>query len=155
MRASNLLRKVPTVTVGDPVAKAVRILTEERLPGLIVVDDKGRPHSVVPGTQVLKMAVLHAYHDDPALVRTIDEAHADQFWSELGDRTVGDTLPDKAGKPIRNAKPVTVRDDATILEVATTMLRERSPLIAVADRDGTLVGAITLNSLLSTLTPEQ
>ncbi len=31
------------------------------------------------------------FHDgagsDPALARTIDEAHADRFWTELGDRT--------------------------------------------------------------------
>lgn len=145
MKAGSIAVTVPTVTVGDPVTHAVRLMTEQELPGLIVVDKAGRPKTVIPGTQVLRMAVLHAYHDDPALVRTIDEAHADLFWQELGNRSVGDCLPTKP------AKSVSVRSDATLLELATVMLRERSPLVAVVDRDGSLVGAVTLNGLLSTL----
>ena len=77
MRASDIAVRVPTVTLSDPVSRAVRVMTQEQLPGLIVVDDDGRPKLVIPGTQVLRMAVLDSYQDDPALVRTIDEAHAD------------------------------------------------------------------------------
>ena len=144
MRASDIAVRVPTVTLSDPVSRAVRVMTQEQLPGLIVVDD-GRPKLVIPGTQVLRMAVLDSYQDDPALVRTIDEAHADLFWQEPGNRTVGDCLPTKP------AKAVTVAPEATLLELATLMLRQRSPLVAVVDSSGTLIGAITLNRLLSSL----
>ncbi|MFD1546033.1 CBS domain-containing protein [Nonomuraea guangzhouensis] len=145
MQARDIAVTLPTVSVGDPVAKAVRVMALGRLPGLIVVDDQARPWTVLPGTQVLRLAVPGAYREDPALARTIDEAHADLFWEELGDLTVGDCLPRQP------ARPVTVALDATLLEVAALMARLRSPLVAVVDRDGALVGAITLERLLTNL----
>ncbi|UPK76460.1 CBS domain-containing protein [Nocardioidaceae bacterium SCSIO 66511] len=146
MRASDIAVQVPTVTLGDPVSHAVRVMTKNHLPGLIVIDENRKPRLVIPGTQVLRMAVLHSYQDDPALVRTIDEAHADLFWQEPGNRTVGDCLPPKP------EKAVTALPDATMLELATSMLRKRSPLVAVVDKAGVLIGAITLNRLLDILT---
>src|SRR5690606_16100627 len=104
-----------------------------------------KPRIVIPGTQVLRMAVLHSYQDDPALARTIDEAHADRFWQDLGNRTVGECLP---GYP---AKPVTASLDATLLELATLMGRLHSPLVAIVDHTHALVGAVTLNRLLINL----
>jgi CBS domain-containing protein len=44
-----------------------------------------------------------------------------------------------------------VPPEATLLEVAALMARLRSPLVAVVDRAGVLVGAITLDRLLRTL----
>jgi CBS domain-containing protein len=41
-----------------------------------------------------------------------------------------------------------VDPDATVLEVAAIMARMRSPLVAVAERGGQLLGAITLDALL-------
>lgn len=145
MKAGDIAEDMATVTVNAPVSEAVRVMTQAHLPGLIVVDERSRPTMVVPGTQVLRMAVLHAYQDDPALVRTIDEAHADLFWQELGNRTVGDCLP---GKP---TKPITTPAGATLLELATLMARQHSPLVAVVDNGGVLIGGITLNRLLINL----
>jgi CBS domain-containing protein len=145
MRARDIAVNVPTVTADDPVAKAVRVMVVGRLPGLIVVDGGRRPWTVLPGTQVLRLAVPGAYQEDPLLARTIDETHADRFWQELGDLTVGDCLPH------RPARPVTVPVGATLLEVAALMARLRSPLVAVVDVDGVLAGAITLERLLTSL----
>lgn len=145
MHASNIAVNLPTVTVNDPVTKAVRLMALGRMPGLIVVDGRGRPATVLPGTQVLRLAVPGAYQEDPALCRTIDEAHADLFWGELGELTVGDCLPRQP------PTPATVPLDATLLEVAALMARLRSPLVAVVGRDGALTGAITLERLLTSL----
>ncbi|MFD5829239.1 CBS domain-containing protein [Lentzea sp. NPDC060358] len=145
MQARDIAINVPTVTVDDPVAKAVRVMAVNRLPGLIVVDDRARPWTVLPGTQVLRLAVPSSYQEDPALARTIDENAADSFWVELADRTVGDVAPRQ------RAKPATVRDDATLLEVAALMARQHSPLVAVVDETGALVGAITLDRLITSL----
>jgi CBS domain-containing protein len=145
MQARDIAVPVPTVTVADPVAKAVRVMAVSRLPGLVVVDDRGRPAFVLPGSQVLRLAVPNSYQEDPALARVVDEAHADQFWLELADLTVGDCAP-RFG-----AKPVTVRSDATLLEVAALMARQHSPLVAVVDDRGALVGAITLERLITSL----
>ncbi|MBN6038306.1 CBS domain-containing protein [Amycolatopsis sp. 195334CR] len=145
MQARDIAANVPTVTVDDPVAKAVRVLAVSRLPGLIVVDAAGRPRIVLPGTQVLRLAVPDAYQEDPALCRAVDEAHADRFLEEIGGRTVGDCLP---RQPV---KPVVAAVDATLLELAALMARTHSPLVAVVEPDGTLAGAITLARLLTSL----
>ena len=79
------------------------------------------------------------------LARTIDEVSADVFWLELGDLTVAACLP---RQPMQVAR---VPLDATVLEVAALMARLRSPLVAVVDSAGVLVGAITLARLLSAL----
>lgn len=143
MQAQQIAVAVPTVTVHDSVARAVRLMALRRLPGMIVVDEQGRPRAVLPGTQVLRMAVPDAYRADPVLARTIDEARADLFWEELGNLTVGDCLPREP------ARVTTVGLDGTLLEVAALMARQRSPLVAVVDGAGVLVGAITLERVLA------
>ena len=145
MQAREIAVKLPTVTSADPVAKAVRLMVVNRMPGLIVVDDAGKPLAVLPGTQVLRLAIPGSYQSDPALARTIDEVHADLFWLEPGNLTVGDCLPNQA------TKPATVPLQATLLEVATLMARQHSPLVAVVDEKGILVGAVTLERLLTSL----
>jgi CBS domain-containing protein len=142
MRAGDLAAPFPTVTLATPAIEAAGLLAGQNLPGLIVVDDRGRPLTILPGTQVLRMAVPQYCQDDPALARVIDEAAADVFLRELGERTVAEVLPRE-----RRELPV-VDPGATVLEVAALMARVRSPVVAVADRGGTLRGAITLDALL-------
>lgn len=145
MHASDIAVEFPTITLDDPVTRAVKIMGDRRIPGLIVVDHKSRPRCVLPGSQVLRMIIAPTYQRDPALVRTIDEAHADLFWQELGNRTVGDCLPPQP------TKQVAVHEDATLLEVAGLMARMHSPLVAVVGTDGRLTGCITLTMLLANL----
>ncbi|MFC0550220.1 CBS domain-containing protein [Planotetraspora thailandica] len=144
MRAHDLVAPFPTVTLDLPVEQAARLLADQDLPGLIVLDERGRPFSILPGTQVLRLAVPRYCQDDPALARVIDEAHADTFLRALGERTVRDSLP---GRP--RELPVT-DPDATLLEVAALMARTHSPVVAVVD-GGELLGAITLQALMDRL----
>lgn len=142
MRARDLAVSVPPVRVGDPVSRAVKVMVNEGLPGVIVVDWDDKPRYVLPDSQVLKLMVAQ-YSGDSALARTIDEAHADQFWSGVGTRSIGDCLK------LDEAKLVKVRAEATVLEVAIAMSQLRTPLIAVVDAADKLVGCITLNGLLA------
>jgi hypothetical protein len=93
MQSGDIAVSFPTVTIADPVAKAVRMMAVGRMGGL----------------------------------------------------SVGDCLP---RQPLR---PATVALDATLLEIAALMARLRSPLVAVVDADGVLVGTITLERLLTSL----
>ena len=145
MQAHEIAVTPPTVRIDDPVSKAVQLMVVNRLPGVVVVDGSDRPVAVLPGTQVLRLVIPESYRDDPALVRTVDEVHADLFWHGPGNLTVGDCLP----SPV--PKPATVLPDATLLEVATVMATKRSPLIAVVDRNGRFTGAVTLERLLTSL----
>jgi CBS domain-containing protein len=145
MRARDLAAPFPTVTANTPALEAARLLAGQNLPGLIVVDEAGRPATILPGTQVLRMAVPSYCQDDPALARVIDEAAADVFLRGVGDRTVAELLPRE-----RRELPV-VDPGATVLEVAAVMARSRSPLVAVAQKNGRMLGAITLDALLDRL----
>jgi CBS domain-containing protein len=144
VRARDLVELFPTVTVDTPAVEAARLLAGQNLPGLIVVDERGRPVTILPGTQVLRMAVPRYCQDDPALARVVDEAAADLFLRELGERTVAECLPAE-----RRELPV-VDPDATVLEIAAVMARMRSPLVAVMGRgsQAELLGAVTLDTLL-------
>ncbi|WP_431925291.1 CBS domain-containing protein [Nonomuraea jabiensis] len=142
MRARDLLADFPTVAVDTPVVDAARMLAEQDLPGLIVVDDDGSPFTILPGTQVLRLAVPGYCQDDPALARVVDEAHADAFLQALDGRTVREALP-------RQPRELPVTDpEATVLELAALMARTHSPLVAVVDGDRRLIGAVTLQGLL-------
>lgn len=145
MLARDIAIQVPTVTMNDSIAHAIQVMALGRLPGLIVLDERQRPRVVLPGTQVLRLAVPVAYQEDTALTRTVDEAHADVFWHEIRDRTVGECIG------THTPRPVIVKRSATLLELATLMARQRSPLVAVVDDAGLLAGAVTLDRLLSAL----
>jgi CBS domain-containing protein len=125
MRAGDLATPFPTVTADTAAVQVARLLAEQDLPGLIVVDDRGRPSTIPPGTQVLRMAVPRYCRDDPALARVVDEAAADVFLDGLGARTVAEVLPQQPRE-----LPV-VDPDATVLEIAAVMARTRTPLVAV------------------------
>ncbi len=147
MRAGDLAAPLPTVALSTAAIEAARVLAGLNLPGLIVVDERGRPVTILPGSQVLRMAVPQYCQDDLALARVFDEASADLLLHGLGDRTVEECLPRE-----RRELPV-VDAHATVLEVAALMARARSPLVAVVGPDGTMRGAITLDALLDRILP--
>ncbi|MFI6814162.1 CBS domain-containing protein [Nonomuraea sp. NPDC050328] len=144
MRARDLVAPFPAVSLDTPVLQAARLLADQDLPGLIVVDEHGRPSSILPGTQVLRLAVPGYCMDDPALARVVDEAHADRFLDALADRKVRAALP-----PEPRELPIT-GPQATALELAALMARTHSPLVAIVE-DGRLLGAVTLQALLDRL----
>jgi CBS domain-containing protein len=142
MRARDLAAPFPTVALDTPAVEAARLLAGQDLPGLIVLDERGYPSTILAGTQVLRMAIPQYCLDDPALARVIDEAAADMFLREIGDRTVAQALPRQT------PDLAVVAPDATVLEIAALMVRTRTPLVAVVDKDKTMLGAITLDALL-------
>ena len=142
MRAGDVSIAMSTVAEDMPAREAVKVLAAQDLPGLIVVDHRGRPLTVLAGTQVLRMALPSYCQDDPALARVIDEAAADVIFDGIGDRTVAGLLPKN-----RPELPA-VSADATLLEVASVMARSQVPLVAVVDKDRVMIGAITLDGLL-------
>lgn len=145
MQARDLSVTMPKITAADTVITAVQAMVVRRLPGLVVVDSARRPVVVLPGTQVLRLAVPSTYQDDPSLAHAVDEESADTFWRDLVGLTVGQCLP--AHPP----RPAEVRGDATLLQVAALMARSRSPLVAIVDAERVLTGVVTLERLLTGL----
>jgi predicted transcriptional regulator len=142
MRASDVARPFSTVTEKTSAREAVTVLAAQDLPGLVVVDDRGRPLTILAGSQVLRMALPSYCQDDPALARVVEESVADVIFDGLGERTVAELLP-----RTRPELPA-VAPNATMLEVASVMARSNVPLVAVVGADKVMTGVITLDGLL-------
>ena len=134
--------KFPTIDLDTDAADAARLLAERRLPGLVVLDGQGRPHSVLPGSQVLRFIIPGYVQDDPMLARVFDERHADAMTAKL------------AGTPVRTllraerTEPPVVDGKATAVEIAAVMARLHSPLVAVTEH-GRFLGVVTVSALLA------
>ena len=148
MRARELARPFPVVFPDTDASDAARAMAAERLPGLIVCGDDGRPWTVLPGSQVLRFLIPAYVQDEPGLARALDEQAADELCRRLEHRTVRDLLP----RPQDLDELPVVDSDATGLEVAAVMARMHSPLVAVVD-GAEVVGAITVSQLLDYLLP--
>lgn len=57
MRACELAEWFPVVSLTTDALTAARTMGDQRHPGLIVCDGDGRPHAVLPGTQVLRFMI--------------------------------------------------------------------------------------------------
>ncbi len=146
MRARALARAMPTVAVDTDAMQAAQLMAAERLPGLIVCREDGRPYTILPGSQVLRFLIPTYIQDDPRLARAFDEKASDEMVGKLARRTVHDLLP----KPQDVDELPVVDGDATTVEVAAVMARMHSPLVAVVAGERVL-GAITVGRLLSHL----
>lgn len=148
MRARDLAVQYETVALDSEALDAARLMAEHRLPGLLVVDEKGAPAAVLPASQMIKVLVPGYVVEDPTLAAVVDERHADRLCQALSGRSVRDCLSNTAPTP-----PVAAPDD-TALEVAALMAQVRSPLVAVVDRSERgvrLLGVITASHLLERL----
>jgi hypothetical protein len=148
MRARQLAGPFPSVRLDTPAIEAARLLAGQDLPGLIVLDRADRPFTVLPGPDVLRMALPRYCIDDPALAGVIDEAAADIFIRGLGKRAVEQCLPTP-----RRELPAVAPDD-TVLEIAALMARSHSPLVVVVDPVEGFLGAITLDTLMDRILAE-
>jgi CBS domain-containing protein len=148
VRARDLAVAYESVSVDSDATEAARLMAEQKLPGLLVLDEHGAPRAILPASQLIKVLLPAYVIDDPSLAAVVDEKHADRLCQALRGRTVADCLPRDVTPP-----PVAAPDD-TALEVAALMARVRSPLVAVAEKakDGThLLGVITASHLLHEL----
>lgn len=141
MRAEKIAEEFPVVALDSNALDAVRLLATRRLPGLVVTDAAGRPFTILPASQVVRLLVPPYVQEDPSLAGVLSESMADQVADKLGGKTVEAVLP----KP--PPEMATVNSDDTIVEVAAIMARNRSPLVAVMSGER-LVGVITATRIL-------
>lgn len=148
MLARDLVRPYPLVAADSDTLTAARLVAEGDLPGVLVTDSEGAPFAVLSAARLLELIVPAYVLDDPRLAGVVDEPHADRLCEVLAGRRVIDCLPSQHRMP-----PVVAPDD-TALEVASLMVRERSPLVAVVDTGGErprTLGVISSAQLLDRL----
>lgn len=145
MIARDLAAPCPSIGMDDDVLDAVRMMAEQRLPGIVVCERSGRPTRILPGSQVLRFVIPRYVQDDAALARVISGRASEMLLSELGGKKVRDVLSDPPDVELAVANP-----DDTVLELAALMARVHSPLVAVVE-DNLLIGCVTLPRLLEVL----
>jgi CBS domain-containing protein len=141
MRADQIAEDFPVVTSTSNALDAGRLIAERRLPGLVVTDADGKPLTILPASQVVRMLVPSYVQDDPSLAGVLSETMADHIADAIGDKPVSAILPKRLPDMPK------VKADDTIVEVAAVMAHDRAPLVAVVDGDR-LVGVITASRLL-------
>lgn len=149
MRAGELAEPFPTVSLSTQALQAARMIGEARLPGLIVCENDGAPHTVLGGSQVLRFMIPQYIQDDPALARVYDDVSSERLLGKLSDRRVSDLLPKRQD---RDDLPV-VDADATTVEIAAVMARLHSPVVGVVE-GGRVIGAVTVSRLFEHLFPD-
>lgn len=148
MYAADLVEDFPVVHLGDDALVATRLLAEQGLPGLVVVDDDGGPLVVLPASQVLRFALPQYVEEDPSLARMYAEPEADRFCEALRGKTVRALMPSRQYLPRHDRDRPLVQGSDTLIEVASTMSRQHSPVVAVVSDDGRVLGVITVHRLL-------
>ena len=141
MHADQIAEEFPVVASTSNALDAGRLMAKRRLPGLVVTDADGKPVTILPASQVVRMLVPNYVQDDPSLAGVLNESMADHIADAIGEKTVAEILP----KPLPDMP--TVNSDDNIVEVAAVMAHERAPLVAVVEK-GRLVGVITASRLL-------
>jgi CBS domain-containing protein len=141
VRAEQIVEEFPVVAATSNALEAGRLMAERRLPGLVVTDTDGKPLTILPASQVVRLLVPTYVQDDPSLAGVLNESMADRIADAIGDKPVSAILP----KPLPTMAKV--KADDNIVEVAAVMAHEHAPLVAVVDK-GRLIGVITASRLL-------
>jgi hypothetical protein len=152
VQAHQLAEAFPTVRLGTLALTAARMLADQHLPGLIVVNEYDHPTAVLPASQLLRLLIPRYIQDDPTLARVLEESQADTFAAGLDGKTVADLLKQEKLKP-QIAEP-----DDNVMEIAAAMAANRSPLVAVVERrhpTAPLIGVITVSRLLGYILPAE
>ncbi|MGW4351609.1 CBS domain-containing protein [Nocardia sp. NPDC004582] len=141
MHAAQIAEEYPVIDLDSDAIDAARLLAEHRLPGILVTDADGSPHSVLPASQVVLFIIPKYVQDDPSLAGVLNESMCGQVVKRLRGKKVRDVIPEWLTKI-----PAAKADD-NIVEVAALMAKYKSPLVAVQDGEQ-LLGVITSSRLL-------
>ncbi len=107
-------------------------MAERKLPGIIVCHGDGSPHTILPGSQVLRFVIPRYVQDDEALARVIDEQAADDMSAELAGKRVR-ASPYAAGSPAPRA--------TGLHRPPSSPRRAEVPVVARYDADLAVIGA--------------
>src|SRR5258708_38940190 len=93
VRAEQIAEEFPVVSLDSDALEAVRLLATRRLPGLVVTDQAGRPVTILPASQVVRLLVPAYVQDDPPLAGVLCESIAGRVADKLGGKAVAGGLP--------------------------------------------------------------
>jgi CBS-domain-containing membrane protein len=143
-----MTREVITVSPDTDITQATRVLLENRINGLPVVDEKGQLVGIVCQSDMIAQQKRIPL---PSLFTLLDGyitlTSAKQFEKEV--QKIAATQVAQA----MTAKPLTVRPDTSIEDIASLMVEKKLHTLPVVAK-GKLVGIIGKEDMLRTLMSE-
>lgn len=143
MRALGLAGPQETLRADASAQEAALVLSRIQTSAALVVDDDTFV-GVVTDEDLLRALLPSYVGEADALARVLEEGSSERLWQRLEGRTVRDLIVRG-----RDAEPV-VDGDASLVEVASVMVRAEAPIVAVVEGDR-LLGGITIDHLLTHL----
>jgi len=141
--------KLITVTQDMDIAKATKILLDNRINGVPVVDDSGRLTGLLCQsdliTQQKKMPIPTIFTFLDGFIRLTSMKQLEKQVNKIAATTVLESM---------TANPVTVRPDTELKTVAALMVDSNFHTLPVVE-DSRLVGIIGKEDILRTLLPIQ
>ncbi|MBS4032067.1 MAG: CBS domain-containing protein [Clostridiales bacterium] len=138
--------EVVTVTKDTTVTEVARLLTEHKVSGLPVIDQEGRVAGMVSeGDLIHQDKKLHT----PAFLEILGGVIYLENPQRLGQDLKKMTAVKVA--EIMTPKPYTVKEDATIEDIATIMIERQVNRVPVVDGAGKLVGIVSRQDLVKAM----
>lgn len=135
-------REVPVAGPSTTIAELARLMVEHRVPGVPIVDD-GRLIGIVTEADLIQR---EANVDVPSISTFLDAvivADAGTPFEEELRRVVATSAEELMTSPV-----ISIRDIATVSELATLMLQRRINPIPVVDENRQIVGLATRSGLV-------
>lgn len=147
--ADVMSREPITVKPQTSVKEAIKILTEQRISGLPVVDDDGKLVGVISETDLLWQETgveppLYIMFLDSVIFLENPARHEHELHKALG-QTVGEVM---------SSDPVTVKPDQPLRKAAKLMQEKSVRRLAVTDDDKHVIGILTPGDIVRAMAAE-
>ena len=142
MKALGLAGPQETLRADASAQEAALVLSRIQTSAALVVDDDTFV-GVVTDEDLLRALLPSYVGEADALARVLEEGSSERLWQRLEGKTVRDLIVNRAEEPV-------VDGEASLVEVASVMVRAEAPIVAVVEGDR-LLGGITIDHLLTHL----
>ena len=138
-----------TVKPQTPIKEAIKILAEQRISGLPVVDDAGKLVGVISETDLLWQETgveppLYIMFLDTVIFLENPARHEQELHKALG-QTVGEVMSNN---------PVTVKPDQPLRKAAKLMQEKSIRRLAVTDQESQVIGILTPGDIVRAMAAE-
>jgi CBS domain-containing protein len=135
-------REVPVASLSTPVAELARLMVDHRVPGVPIVED-GELVGIVTEADLIQR---EADVDLPAVGTLLDAVIVADAGTPFEDE-LRRVLATTAGQ-LMSSPVISIRDIATLSELATLMIRRRINPVPVVNKDRRIVGLATRTGLV-------
>ncbi len=141
-----MTREVITVSPGDDVEKAARLLLENNISGLPVITEDGRVAGMISEADIIFRQKKVDAPSYSVILGAVVYLKSPQRYIEELKRTVALTVEE-----LMNKKLHTVGPEATVEEISTVMVEEGVNRVPVVDEKGRLLGIVTRQDIIRTV----